>query len=474
MLNPSFSLLLMITLLLNTWQKTSNIVSSYFIHSTPSSSSSSNIHNVHKMRSYSSCIIRTKSYSHSSLYANKDPLLQLKRMMKSEGIGRTSKPSSLLSTKSKLSDRLSRPKLSSSSTHLNLNNTDTTATSTSSTSITSTESTQLLLNNTSTSKTHVLTTTLTTESNDIFTKYRKNPIRLLKSLQQMSNQKEFSQDMAVTSYRTFQKMKNVNNIINIADIHDNIINFWLLSLPPLPTGDTSTRPKTNLNNTTPETGIDKKVALTLLKDMCREGRLDLAITISERCGVYIYDRKRYTLIKNTTVGSSTSHIPDNLNSDNDVKSPDITTTTTTNTNNDIHSLTIQHTEYHTLLLPELLLGFTLSGQCGIALTLLETMLYYNIRIDIDLSKTIIECFLNICKDIYQIRKCLRLLIRLNGLSDQESVRILTNTYMRNITFIKGSVSIATLPPLKQGEVVFIGRCTYIHIFVYVYYTMINN
>ena len=453
MLKPSSSLLLMITLLLNTWQKTSNIVSSYFIHSTPSSSSSSNIHNVHKMRSYSSCIIRTKSTS--TLYANKDPLLQLKRMMKSEGIGRTSKPSSLVSTKSKLSDRLSRSKLTSSPP-LNLNNTDTKTTTTTSATIPSTESTQLLLNNTSTNNTPIATVTTAVESNDIFIKYRKNPIRLLKSLQQMSDQKEFTQDMAVTSYRTFQKMKNINNI---TDIHNHIVNFWLLSLPPLPTGDTSTRPNANLKNTIPETGtgIDKKVAVTLLKDMCREGRFDLAITISERCGVYIYDRKRYTLIKNTTVGSTTSHIPDNLNSDNDVKSPDTTTTTNTNDNNDIHSLTLQHTEYHTLLLPELLLGFTLSGQCGIALTLLETMLYYNIHIDIDLSKTILESFLNICKDTYQIRKCLRLLIRLNGLSDQESVRILTNTYMRNITFIKGSVSVATLPPLKQGEVVFIGR-----------------
>jgi GTP-binding protein len=46
---------------------------------------------------------------------------------------------------------------------------------------------------------------------------------------------------------------------------------------------------------------------------------------------------------------------------------------------------------------------------------------------------------------------------MDGLTDQESVQLITNHFMKSIDFIKGAVSMDTLPEKVGPEIAFIGR-----------------
>jgi GTP-binding protein len=85
------------------------------------------------------------------------------------------------------------------------------------------------------------------------------------------------------------------------------------------------------------------------------------------------------------------------------------------------------------------------------------MMYkFDIKIEIEMSKQILKMFLRETTAT-DIRKCLQYLLLINGLADNDSIQLLTSTYMKTIDFVKGAVSMETLPPSECVEAAFIGR-----------------
>lgn len=68
-----------------------------------------------------------------------------------------------------------------------------------------------------------------------------------------------------------------------------------------------------------------------------------------------------------------------------------------------------------------------------------------------MSKQILKMFLRET-GADDVRRCLRALLLISGLSDNDSIQLLTSTYMKSIDFVKGAVSMETLPPADCPEV----------------------
>lgn len=80
---------------------------------------------------------------------------------------------------------------------------------------------------------------------------------------------------------------------------------------------------------------------------------------------------------------------------------------------------------------------------------------FSINIEIEISKQILKMFLRETNP-EDVRSCLRALLLINGLADNDSIQLLTSTYMKSIEFVKGAVSMETLPPAECAEVTTIG------------------
>ena len=83
---------------------------------------------------------------------------------------------------------------------------------------------------------------------------------------------------------------------------------------------------------------------------------------------------------------------------------------------------------------------------------------FSINIEIEMSKQILKMFLRETSP-EDVRRCLRALLLINGLADNDSIQLLTSTYMKSITFVKGAVSMETLPPAECAEVTKHTDCT---------------
>jgi GTP-binding protein len=112
--------------------------------------------------------------------------------------------------------------------------------------------------------------------------------------------------------------------------------------------------------------------------------------------------------------------------------------------------------YHTDLLLQATLGFASAKQFKKALNCLETMVHFNMQIDLESSRNILKLFTRESNSL-QARNAIRLLLALGGIYDQDSLQIAVNAFAKNIDFIKGAVNMETLPNEKYGEVAFIGR-----------------
>ena len=103
-------------------------------------------------------------------------------------------------------------------------------------------------------------------------------------------------------------------------------------------------------------------------------------------------------------------------------------------------------------MPNLFLsGYASIGSYPKALAALGMMNKFSIKIEVEISKQILKMFLRETGP-ENVRKCLRALLLINGLSDNDSIQLLTSTYMKSIDFVKGAVSMDTLPPAECAEV----------------------
>lgn len=118
------------------------------------------------------------------------------------------------------------------------------------------------------------------------------------------------------------------------------------------------------------------------------------------------------------------------------------------------------------LLPDLALGHLLSGtdaghdRCLSLLFRLAS--HENMTVDLEFSKTFLKAMLKDARTISDARIAIRLLLQLGGLTDNDSLQLLTSSFMRSLDFVKGAVSMETLPPVPAGpphcnEAAFIGR-----------------
>mmetsp|Transcript_23336 Transcript_23336/g.31944 ORF Transcript_23336/g.31944 Transcript_23336/m.31944 type:complete len:315 (-) Transcript_23336:46-990(-) len=112
--------------------------------------------------------------------------------------------------------------------------------------------------------------------------------------------------------------------------------------------------------------------------------------------------------------------------------------------------------FQSSLLAEMCLGYSFTGAHYKSIQMLTIMEKRNLTIDLDMSKKIMKSFMDTAKTDL-VRKAFSLLLSLGGLYDQDSLQMITNTFARNVNFITGAVSMATLPAATLSEVAFIGR-----------------
>ena len=110
------------------------------------------------------------------------------------------------------------------------------------------------------------------------------------------------------------------------------------------------------------------------------------------------------------------------------------------------------------ILPEMAYSYAYIGKFEKCLLALHTMLELGISIDIDVSKSILKLILRESNSWF-IREVVRSLLELKGLNDNDSIQLLTNSFMKNLDFVTGAVSLHTLPKedVSCPEVCFIGR-----------------
>jgi hypothetical protein len=165
--------------------------------------------------------------------------------------------------------------------------------------------------------------------------------------------------MAVLAIRTFIKMK-----VELTNELSDTVSIWINTVTDNP---------------------DTKITTTLIKELCRLNKPDLAALVANKCKVFIKNDIYYD---NDDSGNSKGH----LSKESEPNTP-------------ISNMEIDHsnpTIYHILLLPELAVGFALSKGFSQSIAYLETMHFYGITIQLLPSKRIMEAFLKDA-DVYMIR-----------------------------------------------------------------------
>jgi GTP-binding protein len=209
---------------------------------------------------------------------------------------------------------------------------------------------------------------------------------------------ELTLDMTVFSLRTLQRMNKTDMMVDTA-------NLWLNSSLPL--------------NRTSET---IEALRFLIRLASRNGDMDMMETIVTKSKIYSIAALplNYGLLGSLTL-------------------------------DDEYSILL-----HQTLLQELAVSYTLNGFYAKAQQTLELMRYLSLTMDVDVSRQIIRTFVRETSS-FSSRKCLRTLLLLDSANDVGTIQILTNAYLKSIEFVKGAVSLESLPPECCPEVAFIGR-----------------
>ena len=121
-----------------------------------------------------------------------------------------------------------------------------------------------------------------------------------------------------------------------------------------------------------------------------------------------------------------------------------------------------HGDVATKILPDLCLAYISNSKAPKALSTLQIIAdNYPRSISLEMSKKIMNTFMK-KGTIMEIRSSARLLLKVGGLTDRDSLQLFTNSFMKSIEFVKGAVSIESLPAERRNEqdipeVAFIGR-----------------
>jgi hypothetical protein len=97
---------------------------------------------------------------------------------------------------------------------------------------------------------------------------------------------------------------------------------------------------------------------------------------------------------------------------------------------------------------ELAAALAQNGEVDKAVQYLEILMQRGFTIENDISKKIMTSVMKKGK-FDNIRLALLRLLMVEALNDNDSVQIFSNAFMKNLTFVKGSVSMETLPPGKN-------------------------
>lgn len=109
------------------------------------------------------------------------------------------------------------------------------------------------------------------------------------------------------------------------------------------------------------------------------------------------------------------------------------------------------------ILSDIALGYAANQDYRASISTLRRMKEFNLPLSSELiGYRIISIFLA-QSDLYFIKLALNSLLALDSLTDYDSLRQLTNYMIRKINFVKGAVSVETLPKLEYPEVIFMGR-----------------
>lgn len=236
--------------------------------------------------------------------------------------------------------------------------------------------------------------------------------KLLKYVEERSTAKTLDQFMAVYAFRTLQRM-------NRNDLCPEVLPHWHSAIDRAADGGPS------------EAVVDVESAAALLRSCCKLQRLDLAEAVAVKAGVVLEQLRTEDGI---SIGSSGSTILVSAS----------------------ESLSDIRQRAYIKCLPELAIGYASAGSYPKALSALRMMNKFSLPIDTDLSKQIFKGFLRESGG-EEIRKSLRVLLSVGGLGDNDSIQLLTSTYMKTIDFVKGAVSMDSLPPATCAEAAFIGR-----------------
>lgn len=233
------------------------------------------------------------------------------------------------------------------------------------------------------------------------------PKKLIKFVDELSAENKLSQSMAFHAYLTLQRM-------NRTETSFQAVSYWLLAAE--------------------RESFDLSTGSALLKSLCRLHRLDLAESVAAKArlqlGNYKYD---YTFSS------------EKGDSDTDG---------------------VGHSELRVAmtLLPDLALGYATIGQFPKMLSLLECLRKNNGTVDLEHSKNLLKQVIrgtgassSTSIDTSMIRRTLKCLLLLGGLTDNDSIQLLTNCYMHSMEFRFGVVQMSGMPPEDCPEAAFMGR-----------------
>lgn len=260
------------------------------------------------------------------------------------------------------------------------------------------------------------------EFKDVAKSMRKSntPKKLIKLVEDMSGANTLSQSMAFHAYLTLQRMNRTESSLQT-------IPHWLAAAD--------------------RDSFDLSSGSALLKSLCRLHRMDLAESVATKAGLRLDSYKYDTVL--LSVVSAASELSSN--------SIDPTNTATS------------ECQMALLLLPDLALGYASVGQFPKALSLLECLRRNNGTVDLELSKNILKQVIRGCtsgsssssattaSETSIVRRTLRCLLLLGGLTDNDSIQLLTNCYMHAMEFKFGVVQLSGMPPEGCPEAAFMGR-----------------
>ena len=230
--------------------------------------------------------------------------------------------------------------------------------------------------------------------------HRKNkaPKRLFDEVVALNSHQKLNLNIAYYAIRTLQRMNRTDLATSLIPIGHNLIPSDVFK------------------------SSDVSIGVAMIKMCCKNGDMDLSLSIAQRFHVVI----------NGTV--------------------------------DRDSISNRMKEFEAFL-PEIAFGFASVKSFQDCLNVLYLMQKLELRLPDEVAKNMLKAFAR-GEGNMNIRNALRAIAKIScgPHSDTDIVQILCSHYLRSLEFVKGAVSMATLPPESFPEVCFIGRSNVLILF----------